>query len=333
MSTIRRSGSSAPSSTASSDGLRILTRGMRYAGLNAEPLLAAIGIAPALLDESGVRLPISSARSVWSAASLQSGDPAFGFRVAQGLGFGSLELLDELLATSSSLGEAFQRLTRYTALLVDTGEVALITTGREARFVHRAVGGIPWLSQTFFSLVLRRTRELFDPAWTPSSVAFMDPYSGPLAEIEGVFDAPVAVGAPLDEIVFDAATLQLRPRARPRPSSTSCVSVAERLIAGLGSQAPDFSLLYERVAQSVLDGNTKLEIVAEGLGLSARTFQRRLQAAGTGHRELVEHVRSQIAARELGWGGAKQREVSRALGYSSPSAFHRARRRWLEREP
>jgi AraC-like DNA-binding protein len=304
---------------------------MRSTGLDTDPLLLKSQIEPTLLAARGVRLPIGSVRNVWRAASSQSGDPAFGFKVAQGLPFGSLELLDELLEASRSLGEAFERLTRYTALLVDTGEVSLITTGAQARFVHHARGAIPWLSQTFLSLVVQRARELFDPAWTPTSVAFMHPFSGSVGQLESLFQAPVAVGAPLDEIVFPAATLQLGPRA-PRTRSASSLSLAEQLIGGLGSASHDVSLLYQAVAESVLDGNTKLEVVASRLGLSGRTFQRRLERAGTGHRELIEHVRSQIAKRQLGWAQAKQYEVGSALGYASPSSFHRARRRWLERE-
>ncbi|AUX24578.1 uncharacterized protein SOCEGT47_051160 [Sorangium cellulosum] len=65
--------------------------------------------------------------------------------------------------------------------------------------------------------------------------------------------------------------------------------------------------------------------------MSARTLQRRLSAARVSHRELLQELRLERARQALG--DARLKEVSHELGYSSPSAFHRAFKRWTGLTP
>lgn len=70
-----------------------------------------------------------------------------------------------------------------------------------------------------------------------------------------------------------------------------------------------------------------IEHVAKELGMSTRTLQRKLEREGTTFREVVAIVKKDLAMQMM----ANRRpasEVGFALGFSQPSAFHRAFRRW-----
>ena len=67
--------------------------------------------------------------------------------------------------------------------------------------------------------------------------------------------------------------------------------------------------------------------LADQLGVSTRTLQRRLRAAGVTHRALVSGVRKEIAARALA-SRVSQGQIARALGASGAGAFQRAFKRW-----
>src|SRR5690606_5280525 len=88
-----------------------------------------------------------------------------------------------------------------------------------------------------------------------------------------------------------------------------------------------------RVIEAALpEGVPELAELAERLGCSARTLQRRLAEHGTSLRKLIDEVRHQLALRHLA-AELSIAEVSFLLGFSEPSAFHRAFRRWTDRTP
>jgi AraC-like DNA-binding protein len=76
-----------------------------------------------------------------------------------------------------------------------------------------------------------------------------------------------------------------------------------------------------------------LEEVAAALAMSDRTLQRELRNEQTSFRELVDVVRREIAVQQLAQPGNSAAEVGFLLGFSDPSAFTRAFRRWTGTAP
>ena len=74
------------------------------------------------------------------------------------------------------------------------------------------------------------------------------------------------------------------------------------------------------------------ETVAKRLGLTSRSLQRRLKDDGTSFQTLREDVRRELARRYLDDGLAIA-EISFLLGFSEPSAFFRAFKRWTGETP
>ena len=72
--------------------------------------------------------------------------------------------------------------------------------------------------------------------------------------------------------------------------------------------------------------------IAKQLGISARTLRRQLAHAGTSVRVVVDEVRRGRADELLARGGSVK-EVAFALGFSEPSAFSRAYKRWTGKAP
>jgi AraC-like DNA-binding protein len=72
--------------------------------------------------------------------------------------------------------------------------------------------------------------------------------------------------------------------------------------------------------------------MAKRLGLTARSLQRRLQDEGTSFQALRDETRRSLADRYLGQ-GLSVAEISFLLGFSEPSAFFRAFKRWTGLTP
>lgn len=75
------------------------------------------------------------------------------------------------------------------------------------------------------------------------------------------------------------------------------------------------------------------EQLADRLSVSPQTLRRRLAAEGTTYQRLRDQVRRDHALAELSAGRVSIERLSRQLGFSEPSAFHRAFRRWTGQTP
>jgi AraC-like DNA-binding protein len=73
--------------------------------------------------------------------------------------------------------------------------------------------------------------------------------------------------------------------------------------------------------------------VARALAVSPRTLQRRLESRGTTFGELRDATRRQQAIQYLRDPGIAIKEIAGLLGFSEPSTFYRAFRRWTGATP
>ena len=81
------------------------------------------------------------------------------------------------------------------------------------------------------------------------------------------------------------------------------------------------------------DGYPAIERVAEHIGSSVRTLQRRLSEAGVTHTALVEHARRDMALRKLKTTRLPIGQVAKQHGFRDPSSFSRAFQRWTGMSP
>jgi len=75
-----------------------------------------------------------------------------------------------------------------------------------------------------------------------------------------------------------------------------------------------------------------VDALAVRLRMSRRSLQRSLQMLQTSHTQLLEEARRERATHLLRE-GKRVAEVAQALGFSEPSAFFRAYRRWTGTSP
>ena len=73
--------------------------------------------------------------------------------------------------------------------------------------------------------------------------------------------------------------------------------------------------------------------VAKAAGMTRRTLQRRLAAAGVTFSQLLDSIRADLATRLLTEGAAPLGEVASRLGYANAPALTRAVRRWTGATP
>jgi AraC-like DNA-binding protein len=175
-----------------------------------------------------------------------------------------------------------------------------------------------------------KAREQFGPDWRLKHVSFAHPAHGCASVYEEKCGAPVYFEMPFTEIVFSRELLDL-PMAGADPHLNAVLTEhADALLATILPSPPrrPFVAELEHLIRTGLDaGDFTLVRLADQVGMSARTVQRKLRDAGLTHRGLVRKVRQEVAARSL-QAPVSQGRIARALGYSSPGAFQRAFKSW-----
>jgi AraC-like DNA-binding protein len=145
------------------------------------------------------------------------------------------------------------------------------------------------------------------------------------------FGCPVHFGAPSCRI-----ELALRDLALPIPTADPAVAdLCERIATQLAEQqGGSVSLRVRQVLMKHLaKGDPRRESMASMLCMSERTLQRRLTEEGTSFAGLVDNVRRELAQRYFAQGAFTPTEMTFALGFSDPSNFYRACKRWFGRSP
>jgi AraC-like DNA-binding protein len=160
-------------------------------------------------------------------------------------------------------------------------------------------------------------------------------HSAPAAaeRLQATLAAPIRFDAEDNAMVVPEAVFEL-----PMPSADPAMfDFFEREAARrVAEQPPPSTTMLDdarRVIEAALpEGVPELAALAARIGCSARTLQRRLAEHGTSLRKLIDDVRHELALRHLA-ANLSLAEVSFLLGFSQPSAFHRAFRRWTTQTP
>jgi AraC-like DNA-binding protein len=104
------------------------------------------------------------------------------------------------------------------------------------------------------------------------------------------------------------------------------------LLAG-ATQGPPLNEVRLTIKSLLPDGHPTLAAVAAEFGISSRTLQRSLAAAGQTHSELVRQVRQERACELLARQSVSISQIASRTGFASPSGFSRAFHVWTGLSP
>lgn len=143
-----------------------------------------------------------------------------------------------------------------------------------------------------------------------------------------VLDCPVYFGARETRLVMRREPIE-RPLPRRDPS---LFAYLERHASAVLARAATSERAADRVRRLITEhlpeGEPSQLDISRRLGMSERTLQRRLRAENTTFAAILDNVRAELSQLYLREATLAAGEVAFLLGYSEPSAFHRAFRRW-----
>jgi AraC-like DNA-binding protein len=296
----------------------------------------ATGLTAELVADGDARITPAQFCVAWAELVRLTRDPSIALRMAQSTPPGAFGIVEYLCRSAPTLGEALRQWVRYLNILDDAVEVALVEEGEVAaiRVTAESEAPAPASHELCFAMLHVQATAISTERFRATRVDFTHPSD--LADAYGrFFEAPVRFGAAETQLVIARSLL-----------GAKLVSADPTLFGILARAADDeqrkqvaegqdkvLTAQVKRTLQKALrEGASEVDDVAKRLGLSGRSLQRRLKDEGTSFQELREETRRDLARHYLDLDLAIS-EISFLLGFSEPSAFFRAFKRWTGLTP
>jgi AraC-like DNA-binding protein len=315
---------------------KIITFAQRYE-VSADSLYQAVGLNPSLLHDPDNRIPFSQLVDLYEKAAQLTKDPDFGLHLGETVNPKAFDLVGYIALNSPTLGEAFARLTRYHSIWTDGAafsfDFAQPIASLVYKYVDHSIKNHRHDSEMTFATVTALCRNLTDRGWRPVAVEFQHEQPNDVSEHQRLFRCPVEFGKRADNLLFAASSLSL-PVAKADPGLCAVLDRhAEELLAKFPPRDSLVDQVRHIIGRELNGGDPSLERIADQLGLSARTLQRKLHDLDTSHNDLLDELRHELALRYLREPEMAICEVAYLLGFSEPSSFHRAFKRWTGKTP
>lgn len=323
-----------PPSVAATSTLAMV-RAAEARGIRTADLLEGAGLTPGFLEDPDARIPGPTVLALWNALRERTADPALQLVAPTCLPFGAYRVIDYLVGASTTVGDGVRRFASFFRLIADAValEIDRDGEGHGLRLTTADGGPVPPVYVDYvFAALVGRIRMRIRPDLRVRRVELRQPEPAASDRYREVFRAPVQFGAGADRLCFDHeewdAPTVLADEALARLLEDHARILAQRIPPAL----PDFGTEVEKAIAAALPGVSAAK-VARALHVSVRTLQRKLVEAGTTFREVSESVCCRLAKSYLADPQVSIAEVAFLLGFSDPSSFNRAFRRWTGETP
>lgn len=308
-----------------------ISRALEEYGCDARAIFLEAGLDPEKMHEPNARYPILPMRRVWQMAADASGDPCFGLVVAEFAAPTSFHALGFSWLASHTLHEALTRLVRYHHIMSTGSSVELDQLDEEYRliftFQELTTEPVPYAFDAYMGGTLKLCRALCGDTFAPTRVHMQRQEPAQSHRFREFFGAPVEFSAAGNIFFVDKETALAR-----LPTGNAELARANDEIAGAYLANLDRRRFSNRVRSTLIEhlptGEPSQQDIARALDTSVRTLQRKLRDESTTYKDLLAETRQHLAVRYVRQRRFAVGEIAYLLGFSEPSNFSRAFKRW-----
>jgi AraC-like DNA-binding protein len=236
-----------------------------------------------------------------------------------------------MFSTAHDLAGGLRVLGRALPILLQHDDVRVEISKRGGEVWYRSPNASPRHGiDSMFAAILTLSRQCCDHHVVPLAVQLQFAAPGAAAAYARFYGVPPAFDQEACVLRFAVRDLARRFRGSHARTHELLLSHTDELV-GPGSELP-LAKIEHAIERAIARGDGSLPSVAELLGVSARTLQRRLAGEGATFDALRSRVRYESALAQLGR-GVPVSKVATALGYGSRTAFSRAFHRWTGTSP
>ena len=312
--------------------------------LGASPLWLAPGIiALALFGwllaqvETSARTPLYAQVAFWHAAEDLSGDADVGLHLGEHLPLYRGQVIEYLFMSSTSFGGGLDRALAYQRLVSDALHANLVIDGDQCYLTngpaqYSDLSVLRHFTECLLMGVLRFFRFVTEGRFQPICIELDYPEGATPEEYQRAYGCPVVMGQAETRLYFDRSILD-HPLWQSEPE---LLRLHEQLALEKLQELARFDLVAEvrrAIGATLESGDTSLETVANRLKMPARRLRTQLSEADTSFQQILSDYRCRLAKRLLSQTHESVERIVYLTGFSEPSTFYRAFKRWTNETP
>ncbi|GHD20131.1 AraC family transcriptional regulator [Halioglobus japonicus] len=313
-----------------------LAQAMRRIGMSPLEVMERVGLDSAKLANPDWRIPQREFNALLAACVEESEDEAFGLVAAEQLQAQVLHGLGLAWLASDSILDGLKRLVRFGKLLTTASNMKLSEDGD---YIRLEFGPIP-LSDNYHpavrdfgvGIVARMCHLSLGDFIPPASVQLERPRPANPERWESLLSTHVEFDAPHTSVAWYKSDI-LEPLVTGDPALARVNDEqAQAYLDGFLAHSISRDVV-DKIVQHLPDGPPSQQQIADAMHVSNRTLQRKLKEEGTSFMDLLQDTRLQLAQKYLSTPNRSVVETAYLLGFSEPSTFSRAFKRWTGTAP
>ena len=316
---------------------KLIYQGLLSYRIDPEPLFREAGIELEQLNDPYSRFPMAKLQKLWRLCVERTGDESFGLTVAKQMQPAALHGLGFAWLSSDTLRDALRRLVRFSRLLNTLINYKIEETADDFCLVSCGLEKWPDFayvaSDAAFAIFLRMCRiTVVEEDLHPKAVYMIRPEPANSEPYKAYFSAPLYFESGVNKLVFDKTEID-KPlqMANPELARLNDETVI-RYLARFDRQ--DIVVqVRSRIIEQLPTGMPDPAQIADSISISLRKMQRKLKEENTSYRALLEETRRELALQYMKEHRHSISEITYMLGFSEPSNFTRAFKRWTGYSP
>jgi AraC-like DNA-binding protein len=288
------------------------------------------------------RIPFEKYKALMKAGIELTRDPALALHYGEEVAFGELSVVGLIADACDTIFHAFTEVNRYNGLVIQVDGV-----GTGPRFELVREGGRTWvvdtrtnpnsfpeLTESGWARIVCGTRRFVPEGKRLVTEVHVTHAPPPYrAEYDRVFKIPTVFVSDRNALVIDE-TLMFSRVARSTRYAFGVLSKHARALLESLERATTVRGRVESLLIPILHtGELTIETIAERMGLSRPTLYRKLKAEGASFEKVLDELRHKMALLYLDGKKVSVNETAYLVGFSDPSAFSRAFKRWTGTSP
>jgi AraC-like DNA-binding protein len=306
-------------------------------GIDAEPLLSSAGLSRSQLSQERGGVSVASQCRFLELAAVETSDSLLGLHVAAEMDLRDAGVLFYLTASSATVAEALEQLARYAATNNEAIRIEIsrqnVETVLTPRFLLADNEPHRQASEFLALAVIRALRRETNRDFVPSRVTFVHARNSDLREIHRLLRCPVEFAHATGSWVFPQSVMELPIISQDSRLLQILEAHSDELLSERRTVAGLRGLVENHLRNVLPSGKVQAAVIAQQLGMSSRSFTRRLAAEGITFGEILDRLRNRLALGYLEDQRNSLQQIAWLLGYSEVTAFNHAFKRWFGTSP
>jgi len=316
----------------------VVARTLDGYGLDSRAILKQAGLDPAKLFDENARYSFPAMTKLWQLAGEASADPCFGLRVIDYWHPSNLHALGFAWLASSTLKEAIQRAERYVRIVNSAATMSLGETTEGYELMTFSVPNEFSPQPALYSidagmaLILHLCRISAGKDLMPLRMQVKRPLPDCAERYYNYFGPNILFNSEQNIFIFDKHNIEKQLPTANIELALSCDKIIKGYLAKM-DKSDIVMQVKTKLTDTLTSGSVSEKHIAESLNMSLRSLQRRLEEKGYNYKQILEETRRELAEQYIRNSRLSVSEITYMLGFSEPSNFSRAFKRWTGKSP